>query len=279
MSSNKQHPLPPHTATPSVEPGLIADLTRTRGLAETVKGVFGALIIAVLVNPLIFKPYFIPSGSMIPSLEIGDYLIVTKYPYGYSRYSLPFDANLFSGRLFGSTPQPGDVVVFKSPVDQQTNIIKRLIGLPGDTIEIRAENLFINGKLVDRKPIPGGRGFDPTLQSVVESYVETLPNGRSHRIQLAYDRPLNQNFPVCPHADRCTYTVPPGTYFVMGDNRDNSLDSRVPPSMGGVGALPDIDLIGRADFIFFSSNGTAERWKPWTWPGAIRFERLFGSVS
>ncbi len=258
----------------------MAGVPRARGLAETVKGVFGALIIAVIANTLIFKPYFIPSRSMIPSLEVGDYLFVTKYPYGYSRYSLPFDANLFSGRIFSGSPKRGDVVVFKSPVDQQTNVIKRMIGLPGDTIELRAESLFINGKLVDRKMIPGSRGFDAQLQSVVETYVETLPNGVSHHIQQALDKPLNQNFPQCAgQQERCAYTVPAGYYFVLGDNRDNSLDSRVPVSAGGVGALAEVNLIGRADMIFFSSDGTAARWQPWTWFSAIRFSRLFERVS
>jgi signal peptidase I len=278
MPSNNRQPVS-RDARPD-QAAYLADLPRTARLADTVKGVFGALIIAIVANTLIFKPYFIPSGSMIPSLEIGDYLFVTKYPYGYSRYSLPFDANLFSGRIFAGQPKRGDVVVFKSPADQQTNVIKRLIGLPGDTIELRAENLVINGKLADLKAVPGGRHFDPQLQSVVETYTETLPNGFSHRIQQALDRPLNQNFPQCPdRQERCVYTVPARFYFVLGDNRDNSLDSRVPASMGGVGALPDANLIGRAELIFFSSDGSAARWQPWTWISSIRFSRLFERVS
>ncbi len=277
MSSSNRHPVREEVRASQAE--YLADVPHARGLAETVKGVFGALIIAVVANTLIFKPYFIPSRSMMPSLEIGDYLLVTKYPYGYSRYSLPFDANLFSGRVFARQPKRGDVVVFKSPVDQQTNVIKRLIGLPGDTIELRAESLFINGKLVDRTLIPGSRGFDAQLQSVVETYIETLPGGVSHQIQQALDKPLNQNFPQCAgQIERCAYTVPAGYYFVMGDNRDNSLDSRVPVSAGGVGALAEINLIGRADLIFFSSDGTAARWQPWTWFPAIRFSRLFERV-
>ncbi len=255
--------------------------SKTGSLVETAKTLIIAVLIAVGIRTVAFEPFFIPSGSMIPSLLIGDYLFVAKYSYGYSRYSLPFGLDLFSGRIFARAPQRGDVVVFKWPGDTGTNYIKRLIGLPGDTIEVRDANLYINGTLVPRVAVPGpqGRTYDEQQRSIMQSYIETLPNGKQHTIQHAVDRPLNESFPECPAPEeRCAYTVPDGMYFMMGDNRDNSSDSRVPVDMGGVGPLPAVNLVGRAEFIFFSTDGSAALWEPWKWPFAVRYSRLFNGI-
>jgi signal peptidase I len=202
---------------------------------------------------------------MVPTLLIGDYLFVSKFSYGYSRYSLPFGIGLFEGRIFADQPERGDVAVFKLPRDNRTDYIKRIIGLPGDTIQMRAGRLYINGELVERKRIadfePGGSGHP------LRQYVETLPNGVSHPIiEMSDEGNLD---------DTAVYTVPPGHYFAMGDNRDNSLDSRV---LSGVGYIPAANLIGRAEFLFFSTNGEAKLWEIWNWPRSIRFDRLFTPV-
>jgi signal peptidase I len=248
-------------------------------IVETVKTLVIAVLIAVGIRTIAFEPFYIPSGSMIPSLRIGDYLFVAKYSYGYSRYSLPFGPDLFSGRIFAHAPERGDVVVFKWPGDTGTNFIKRLIGLPGDTIEVREGNLYINGTLVPKVAIPDGRSYDEAQRSVVQAYIETLPNGKQHTIQMAIDHPRNESFPECAAPEeRCSYTVPDGMYFMMGDNRDNSSDSRVPVDLGGVGPLPAVNLVGRAEFIFFSTNGSAALWEPWKWPWAVEYGRLFNGI-
>jgi signal peptidase I len=250
------------------------------GIVEFVKTVAFALIFATLIRTAAFGNFYIPSSSMVPNLLVGDRLFVSKFAYGYSRYSLPYGLDLFSGRILARAPTRGDVVVFKWPGDNDTDYIKRLIGLPGETIEIRNEQLYINGILVPRVPVPDGRHYDAELGAAVQTYVETLPGGKSHTIQLAVDRPNNENFPRCPEGEaRCAYTIPAGTYFMMGDNRDNSADSRVPVAFGGVGgALPAVNLVGRAEIVYFSADGSAELWEPWKWPVAIRYARLFDVV-
>lgn len=237
-------------------------------IRETIKTVVYAVAIALAIRTVAFEPFNIPSGSMIPTLLVGDYLFVSKYSYGYSRYSLPFGLNLFPGRIFGRLPERGDVAVFKLPRDGTTDYIKRLVGLPGDKLQVVRGILEINGKPVERTAIDPFR-LEDTLGNVAfaEQYLETLPGGRRHRIvELTDDGPLD-NTPV--------YEVPDGHVFAMGDNRDNSLDSRV---AAGVGFVPVENLVGRAEFLFFSVDGSARWWEFWNWPGAIRYRRLFQSV-
>ena len=241
----------------------------TGGVLETVKTVVYAVLIALVVRTVAYEPFNIPSGSMVPTLLVGDYLFVSKFSYGYSRYSLPFGLPLFSGRIFFHSPERGDVVVFKLPTDNSTDYIKRVIGLPGDHIQMKGGNLYINDQLVPRKRIQDylyqeGNG---TVIPLVQ-YIETLPNGVQHRIIKMGDNGPLDNTPV--------YDVPPGEYFMMGDNRDNSQDSRV---LSAVGYVPGENLVGRAEFIFFSTDGSARLWEIWKWPFAIRYSRLFNGVN
>ncbi len=235
------------------------------GLRETVKTVVWAVVIAVVVRTVAFEPFNIPSGSMIPTLLVGDYLFVSKYSYGYSRHSLPLSLPLIPGRILMSQPERGDVAVFKLPRDNSTDYIKRIIGLPGDKIQVRQGRLHINGKEVKRKRV---EDFVFTSEnghiSRIAQFDETLPNGRIHRILEMSDAAQLDNTQV--------YTVPKGHFFAMGDNRDNSLDSRV---LNGVGFVPVENLVGRAEILFFSHNGGAAWWEVWRWPGAIRFRRFF----
>ncbi len=239
------------------------------GVADTIKTVVYAILIALAVRTVAFEPFNIPSGSMIPTLLVGDYLFVSKFSYGYSRFSLPFGLPLFSGRIFFHSPERGDVVVFKLPTDNSTDYIKRVIGLPGDSIQMKSGILYINDKAVPRRRI-GDYLYQEGDGAVIpmKQYIETLPNGRQHRIiKIGDDGPLD-NTPL--------YQVPPGDYFMMGDNRDNSQDSRV---LSAVGYVPAENLIGRAQFIFFSTDGSARWWEIWKWPFAIRYGRLFHGIN
>lgn len=239
------------------------------GLWETVKTVIYAVLIALVIRTVAFEPFNIPSGSMIPSLLIGDYLFVSKYSYGYSRYSLPLGLPLFSGRLFKDEPERGDIAVFKLPSDNKTDYIKRIVGLPGDRIQMKQGRLYINDALVERRRVEDYIETD-RFGNVVRTpqYVETLPNGRQHRILEISDNGALDNTGV--------FVVPKNHYFAMGDNRDNSLDSRV---LNGVGYVPAENLVGRAEILFFSTNGSASLWEFWKWPGAIRFGRFFQTLS
>ncbi|MGC2202751.1 MAG: signal peptidase I [Stellaceae bacterium] len=240
----------------------------TGGIVETVKTVVYAVLIALAVRTVAYEPFNIPSGSMVPTLLVGDYLFVSKFSYGYSRFSLPFGLPLFSGRIFFHPPERGDVTVFKLPSDNSTDYIKRVIGLPGDHIQMKNGLLYINDKPCPRRRIEdflyqeGNGAVLPLAQ-----YIETLPNGVEHRIiEISDNGPLDNTQ---------VYKVPPGDYFMMGDNRDNSQDSRV---LSAVGYVPAENLIGRAQFIFFSTDGSAHLWEFWKWPFAIRFSRLFHGV-
>jgi len=242
------------------------------GILETAKTIVYAVLIALVVRTVAYEPFNIPSGSMIPTLLIGDYLFVSKFSYGYSRFSLPFGLPLFSGRLFFRPPERGDVTVFKLPSDNSTDYIKRIVGLPGDHIQMRHGNLYINDQLVPRRPIEDYIYREGGSVVMLHQYIETLPRrpgepGLEHRILKIGDNGPLDNTPV--------YDVPPDRYFAMGDNRDNSQDSRV---LSAVGYIPAENLIGRAQFIFFSTDGSARWWEVWKWPFAIRYRRLFHAV-
>lgn len=238
------------------------------GLWETVRTILYAVVIAVFARTVAYEPFNIPSSSMVPTLLVGDYLFVSKFSYGYSRYSLPFGLPLIGGRAFFTPPERGDVAVFKLPSDNSTDYIKRIIGLPGDTIQMREGRLYINGAIVERKAIADFEMKNANGKaSGVRQYIETLPSGRTHLILEASDAGQLDNTPI--------YKVPPEHYFAMGDNRDNSLDSR---AKHGVGFVPAINLVGRADVFFFSVDGHTRFWEFWEWPSAIRFSRLFQSI-
>ena len=237
------------------------------GFWEIVRTLIYALLVALTVRTLAYQPFNIPSGSMIPTLLVGDFLFVSKFSYGYSRYSLPFGIPLFSGRIFASEPERGDVVVFQLPTDPSQTYIKRLIGLPGDTIQVTGGILHINGEPVDRELI-GASQSDPDAHSarIANRYLETLPNGAVHDIQEESDTRMQSD-------NTDLYRVPDGHYFMMGDNRDNSRDSR----FGEVGPVPAENLVGRAEFIWFSLED-ARAWELWKWPWAIRFDRMFTGI-
>ena len=230
------------------------------GIAETVRTIVYAALIALLVRTFLYEPFNIPSGSMLPTLLIGDYLFVSKYSYGYSKHSFPMSPNLFPGRVLEGEPERGDVAVFKLPTDNETDYIKRVIGLPGDRIQVQGGVLHINGVPVKRERLAGESPEAPGGAI----YIETLPNGVAHRIREVGDDEFGD--------DTREYEVPAGHYFVMGDNRDNSQDSRF------IGAIPAENLVGRAEILFFSVDGSAALWEVWKWPLAIRWSRLFRPV-
>ena len=241
---------------------------KSGGIVETVKTIVYAMLIAIGIRTVAFEPFNIPSGSMIPTLLVGDYLFVSKFSYGYSRFSLPLSPPLFSGRIFGALPHRGDVAVFKLPRDTSTDYIKRIIGLPGDHIQMIHGQLYINGTVVPRKPDGDYVAEGDGPQMLLKRYIETLPGGKQHEILKASDdQPLDNTQ---------EYKVPEGYVFAMGDNRDNSLDSRV---LNAVGFIPVENLVGRAEFLFFSIDATAPWWEVWEWPFEIRWSRLFTAIN
>jgi signal peptidase I len=268
VPSRPQSPIESGSPKPQTAP---AARRSSSGFVETVKTIFWAGVIAIGIRTVAFEPFNIPSGSMIPTLLVGDYLFVSKYSYGYSRFSLPgwfTNLDVFDGRVLGHPPERGDVAVFKLPTDVSKDYIKRIVGLPGDRIQVRGGILYINGEPVKRERIADFEQRDLGGVTRVPQYIETLPNGRSHRIiEASGDTGWLDNTPV--------YTVPPGHYFAMGDNRDNSQDSRVTDL---VGFIPAENLVGRAEFLFFSTNGSARLWEIWKWPSAIRYDRLLNGI-
>lgn len=240
----------------------------TGTLLENVKTIVYAGLIAIGIRTVAFEPFNIPSGSMIPTLLVGDYLFVSKYSYGYSRYSLPLSPALFKGRIFGSLPKRGDVAVFKLPRDNSTDYIKRIVGLPGDKIQMKGGQLFINGAQVSRVAAGDAVAEGDGPRILLKRYLETLPGGKQHYILKASDNePLDNTI---------EYAVPDGYVFAMGDNRDNSLDSRV---LNAVGFIPVENLVGRAEFLFFSVDATSPWWEVWEWPFEIRWSRLFTGIN
>jgi signal peptidase I len=253
---------------PEMSPTVPAGKPTGGAFWETVRTIIYAVLLAGAVRTFGYEPFNIPSGSMIPTLLVGDYLFVSKFSYGFSRYSLPFSPPLIDDRIMADEPERGDVIVFKLPLDNKTDYIKRLIGLPGDKIQVKQGLLHVNGAPVRRREVLAGDfpGAD-RVPPGVRQFVETLPNGREHLIWEYGDYERYDDTPI--------YSVPEGHYFFMGDNRDRSLDSRVTAQ---VGFVPFANLIGRADFLFFSHNGGAPLWNVFAWPGAIRFSRIGNGI-
>lgn len=232
-------------------------------LKETIRTIITAIMIALFIRTLAFEPFNIPSESMVPTLLVGDFLFVSKFAYGYGSNGTFYGISPFEGRLGGHDPQRGDIVVFKWPKDNSTDYIKRLIGLPGDKIQMRQGILYINGVPVDRDRL--AEPVTATTSSTATDYIEHLPNGPDHIIRKFYD--------VGGLNDTEVFTVPAHHYFFMGDNRDNSSDSRAPH--GGVGYVPEENLVGKAEFLFFSLDPKAHFWEFWKWPSTVRWDRLF----
>ncbi len=233
---------------------------------ELVKTILVAGVIALGFRSFLFEPFNIPSGSMVPSLLVGDYLFVSKSSYGYSRYSFPFGIAPFSERVFSAEPKRGDVAVFRQPTDPAVAFIKRVIGMPGDQIQVKDGILHINSVPVERSYLGSATATNGFMTMNFKVYEETLPNGSSHLIQERSDSDSFDNTTV--------YFVPDDHYFMMGDNRDNSRDSRTT----AVGMVPAENLVGRADRLFFSHNGNARIWEFWKWPFAIRYGRVGDSI-
>ncbi len=254
------------------------DMEKSEGLWETVKVIVQALLIAFVIRTFLYQPFNIPSGSMYPTLKVGDYLFVSKLSYGYSKYSFNFSFGIagktfitccsfidFAGRrVLAELPERGDVAVFKYPKDTNVDYIKRVIGLPGDRIQMTGGVLHINGVAVKKERVEDY--IDSSYMKAarpVAQFVETLPNGVTYRVLDLMENGEADN--------TIEYVVPAGHYFMMGDNRDDSADSRY---LDQVGFVPVENFAGRADIIFFSYSPDAKIWQFWKWPFAIRWGRF-----
>ena len=235
-------------------------------IRETVSVIVQALLLAMILRTFLFQPFNIPSGSMKPTLLVGDYLFVSKFSYGYSKYSLPFSPDLFEGRVWSGEPKRGDIAVFRLPSNPNIDYIKRVIGLPGDKIQMINGILHINGEAVERqlaeeRYVDGKEGILP-----IPVYIETLPNGVSYKT-------IDVN-PLSSSDNTRVFEVPEGRYFMMGDNRDNSADSR----SSRVGFVPLENFIGKASVIFFSIEEPTHPLAIWKWPEDLRGSRIFSGL-
>ena len=244
------------------------------------------VVLVVVFRSFIFSPFNIPSESMLPRLLNGDYLLASKWSYGFSKYSMPFSLPLVPGRIFASQPDRGDIVIFKAPPGNDTDYIKRVIGLPGDIVQVRNGQVFLNGKGIPKQRIdnfllpltPNTHCYavefetqlpDGSLACSYPQFKETLPEGKSYNVL---------DLGTQPQDDTIAFKVPADHMFLMGDNRDNSLDSRFPAIEGaGIGLVPQANLVGKAAVMMFSTNGGAEWLRPWTWFTAARFSRIGGT--
>lgn len=263
-----------------------ASTDKKQGPLALVRLVLSVALIAWVIRSFVFAPFSIPSGSMLPTLFIGDYVMVSKWPYGFSRYSFPWGFPSFDGRILEKLPKRGDVVVFRVPGSDE-DFVKRVVGLPGDRIVVQNGMLIINGRPIPRQAegtfampisanspcrVVGGAsqmvaaGDDGRPACMYPMYRETLPGGRSYRVLDQVENPRAD--------DISQIVVPAGRLFLMGDNRDDSLDSRFSFQEGGIGFVPVENIIGRASFIFWSTDGTAEYAKPWTWWSGLRGQRV-----
>lgn len=237
-------------------------------LDDTIRTFFIAALIALSIRGFAFEPFNIPSSSMVPGLLVGDYLFVSKYSYGYSSLSSLFGVLPLRGRLFGAEPARGDVAVFKLPQDNRTDYIKRIVGLPGDKLQMRNGLLYINGVAVERQKLAepvAGEYLTPSPNAV--DYFETFPDGHKHVIREEGD--------AMSLDDTDVFMVPEGHYFAMGDNRDNSQDSRTK----NVSFIPADNLVGKAQVLFFSLDEGARFWEIWKWPSSVRWGRLFKKIA
>ncbi len=239
-------------------------------MSEFAKTIVIAVLLAMVIRTFLYEPFNIPSGSMLPTLQVGDYLFVSKPSYGYSKYSFPLSMGGFEGRVADKEPERGDIAVFRQPGNTSIDYIKRVVALPGETVQMIRGRLYINGVRVERE-IVGLVESDQNnkyQREVLTEYIETLPGGVIHTIYEASDNAALDNTPL--------FTVPKGYYFMMGDNRDNSRDSR---DMTTVGFVPYQNFIGRADLLFFSiDKDKAKFLNPFTWPSAVRLNRIFRSL-
>lgn len=235
--------------------------------AGVIRTVVWAVLLALVIRSFVYEPFSIPSGSMVPTLLVGDYVFVSKFAYGFSRFSLPFWAPPIEGRLFARLPTRGDVAVFRLPAEPDQDYIKRIVGLPGDQVQMIGGVLTINGEPVKREPMADLVVDDGNTRLAFRRFVETLPNGVAHEImQEKDDGPLD---------DTSIYVVPEGHVFAMGDNREHSQDSRM---LTKVGYIPLDNLVGRADLRFFSIVPHEAWWKIWEWPARIRYDRVMRFV-
>ena len=235
-------------------------------IIENIRTLIYAILIAFFIRTFILQPFTIPSGSMLPNLLVGDYLFVSKYSYGYSRYSLPFSPNIIKDRIFARLPERGDVVVFRLPNDTDVDYIKRVIGLPGDKIQIKNGLIYLNDEEVSIT------NYNDNYKYFTQYNKNTLKNeildGKSHLVLDLETGSLGDNTGI--------YRVPNDHYFMMGDNRDNSLDSRF---IDQVGYIPFENFVGRAEFLFFSSDKSVPLWKIWNWHKKFRFDRIAKKIN